>query len=160
MQECPGTAILVESKTRKYHGRVGSGRMATWRSGVGKTGYEQNCPPRGQASLVLSKASKTRRLNDSPPVESKTRTYPGRVGTGRPTARRRGRAGTGSTGRRRRDCSPRGKQTLLSPRQWKNVLGVPQEERTKENILCKPAFDPRLITVLYAGREALFVPGC
>ena len=59
------------------------------------------------------------------PVESKTRTYPGRVGTGRRTAGRRGRAGTGSTGRRRRDCSPRRQQTLLLPRRWKNdLLGV------------------------------------
>ena len=50
------------------------------------------------------------------PVESKTRTYPRRVGTGRRTAGRRGRAGPGSTGCRRLDCSPRKKQVLLPPR--------------------------------------------
>ena len=60
---------LVESKTRTYHGRVGSGRTAGRRgggAGSGRTGRRQNISPRRQASLVPSKASKTRRLNVSP----------------------------------------------------------------------------------------------
>ena len=78
------------------------------------------------------------------PVVSKTRTYPGRVATGRRTAGRRGRAGTGSTGCRRRDCSPRRKETFLSPRRWKNdLLGVPLEARTRE-VLSKPMAEQNL----------------
>ena len=56
----------VESKTRTYHGRVGSRRTAGWRARLGRTGCQQNCSPRRLASLVSSKASKTRRLNISP----------------------------------------------------------------------------------------------
>ena len=52
----------AESKTRTYHGRVGSRRTAGWR----RTGRRQNGSPRRQPSLVPSKASKTRVLNVSP----------------------------------------------------------------------------------------------
>ena len=54
-------SLIVESKTRTYHGRVGSGRGAERRGGVG-----QNSSPRKQASLLPPKASMTRRLNVSP----------------------------------------------------------------------------------------------
>ena len=51
----------VDSKTRKCNGRVGSGRTAGRRGGVG-----QNSSSRRQATLVPFKVSKTRRLNVSP----------------------------------------------------------------------------------------------
>ena len=55
----------VEPKTWTYHERVRSGRTAR-RRGSGRTACQQNCSPRRQASFAPSKASKTRRLHDSP----------------------------------------------------------------------------------------------
>ena len=50
---------LVESKTRTYHERVGSGRTRGVGAGPGRTGRRQTSAPRGQASLVPPEASKT-----------------------------------------------------------------------------------------------------
>ena len=71
------------------------------------------------------------------PVESKTRTYHGRVGTGRRTAGRRGGAGPGRTGRRQIG-SPRIQPSPL-PSKASNtpVLNVSSGSRTSE-MLCKP----------------------
>ena len=44
--------LLVESKTRTYHGRFESGRPADGGAGSGRTGCQQNCSPRGQGSPV------------------------------------------------------------------------------------------------------------
>ena len=62
-----------------------------------RIGSKQSCSPRGQSFLLFSKASKTRSLSVSPearstailckPVQSKTRTYHGRVGSERPAER-------------------------------------------------------------------------
>ena len=70
-------------------------------------------------------------------VEYKTRTYHGRVGSGRRTAGRRGGAGSGRTGRRRIG-SPR-RQPSLAPSKasYRPVLNNSSEARTSE-ILCKP----------------------
>ena len=64
------------SSPKPGHTTGGSGRGA-WRSGgagSGRTGCQQNCPPRRQASPVPPKASKTRRLNISP--ETRTSEIP------------------------------------------------------------------------------------
>ena len=141
---------LVESKTRTYHGLVGTGRTARRWDGVG-----QDWTPTEQFAQETSdprtfKASSKYCMNVSPEartsemliVESKTRTYYGRVDTGRRTAGRRGRAETGSTGRRR-DGSPRRKPYLLPPRRWKNdLLGVSLEARRKRT-LWKPLGEQR-----------------
>ena len=68
------------------------------------------------------------------PVESKTRTYHGRVGAGRRTAGRRRGAGPGRTGRRRIG-SPR-RQPSLVPSRASNtpVLNVSSEARTSETL--------------------------
>ena len=69
-------------------------------------------------------------------VESKTRTYHGRLAAGRQTAGRPGRAGPGRTGRRRVG-SPRRQPTLLSSRASKTiVLNDSSEARTTE-FICK-----------------------
>ena len=65
---------LAESKTRTYHGRFGSGLPADGGAGSGRTGCQQNCSPRGQGSLIPSRASKTRRLNVPP--EARTSEIP------------------------------------------------------------------------------------
>ena len=70
-------------------------------------------------------------------VESKTRPYHGRVGTGRRTAGRHWWGGDGQdgtpTGR-----SPRRQTSLFPSRQWRTtLLGVSLEARTSE-IVCKP----------------------
>ena len=90
----------VESKTRTYHERVASGRTARQRGETGQTERRQNSSPRGQASLVPAKAPKPSFLNIFPeartseivckPVDSKTRTYHERVGSGRTAGRRGG----------------------------------------------------------------------
>ena len=56
------------SSPKPGHTTGGSSRGARRGGGAEsvRTGCQQNCSPRRQASLVLSKASKTRRLNDSP----------------------------------------------------------------------------------------------
>ena len=61
-----------ESKTRTYHGRVGSGRpMAGQRGGAepGRTRRRRNGSPRRQLSLVPSKSSSTPVLNVSSEAE-------------------------------------------------------------------------------------------
>ena len=91
------------------------------------------------------------------PVESETRTYQGRVGSGR-TAGRRGGAGQDAD----RTVRPGDKRPAYPPRHRKtNVLNVSPEARTSE-ILCKPMeeHNDRLTSGLSAGREALFIPGC
>ena len=62
----PVESTPVEPKTRTYYGRFGSGRPADGRAGSGRIGCQQNWSPRRQASLVPSRASKTRRLNVFP----------------------------------------------------------------------------------------------
>ena len=97
----------------------------------------------------------------SRPVESKTRTHHGRIGSGRRTAGRWSGAGPGRTGRRRIG-SPRKQPTLVLPKASKiPVINVSLEALTKE-IPCKPMEKqkPRLTGGLLAGRDALFVPGC
>ena len=65
-------------------------------------------------------------------VESKTRTYHGRVGSGRRTAGRRGGAGSCRTGRRR-IVSPRRRPSLAPPKASNGpVLNDSSEERTSE----------------------------
>ena len=56
------------SSPKPGHTTGGSGRGARRGGGAGsgRTGCQQNCSPRRQASLAPSKASKTRRLNVSP----------------------------------------------------------------------------------------------
>ena len=61
---------LSISKPGHTTGRSGRGARRGARAGSGSIGCQQNCLPRKQESLVLSKASKTRRLNVSP--ESRT----------------------------------------------------------------------------------------
>ena len=56
----------VESKTRTYHGQPGRGARRNGGAGSGRTGCQQNCSPRGHASLAPSKESKTSRLNVFP----------------------------------------------------------------------------------------------
>ena len=68
-------------------------------------------------------------------VNSKTRTYHGRVGAGRPTAGRQGGAGSGST-RRQWVGSPRIQPTFSGPLRT-TLLGLSLTARTKE-FLCKP----------------------
>ena len=99
------------------------------------------------------------------PVESKTRTYHGRVGAARRTARRRGGAGTGRTGRRRFG-SPKMDPSLVFSRQWgETLLGVSLEARTDE-FLHKPVAEQneRLtsgLSAFFSARpRALFIPGC
>ena len=97
-------------------------------------------------SRGFSKAKKTGRL----PVEPKTRTYLGRVGTGN----HGGMEGPGGDGQHK---TPTGrfaqeKQPLLPSRRWKNdLLGVSLEAPTKET-LCKPMEEqnPRLTRGLSA----------
>ena len=87
----------------------------------------------------------TNASNGLTPAESKTRTYHGRVGAGRRTARRRGQAVPGWRGRRRFG-SPRRHLSLVPTRVAKTtVQNVSSEARTKE-FLCKPAEEqnPRL----------------
>ena len=85
----------VESKTRTHHGRVGSGRRTAGRrggAGPGRTGSRQIGPSGRQQALAPPTASYAAVLNDpSEPVESKTRTHNGRVGS----ARRRADGGAG-----------------------------------------------------------------
>ena len=95
------------SSQKPGHTTDGPGRGARRGGGAGssKTERRQNISPRRHASLVLPNTSKTRLLNISskartskiPLVESKTRTYHGRVGTGRRT----GTAGPGLDGQHR-----------------------------------------------------------
>ena len=67
------------------------------------------------------------------PVESKTRTYHGRVGAAQRTAGRRGGAGQSRTGRRRVG-SPRRQPSLLPSRQSKtNVLNDSSGSTNKRN---------------------------
>ena len=56
----------VESKTRTYLGRVGSGRTAGRRGGVGQDWMPTEISPRRQGSVLPAKASTTSRLNVSP----------------------------------------------------------------------------------------------
>ena len=62
------TKHLNLSNPKPGHTTGGSGRGARWGGGAGsgRIGCQQNCLSMRQASLVLSKASKTRRLNVSP----------------------------------------------------------------------------------------------
>ena len=53
-------------------------------AGSGRTGCQQNCSPRRQGTLVLSMASKTRRLNDSP--EARTSEIPCKPNAGTKSA--------------------------------------------------------------------------
>ena len=81
-------------------------------------------------------------------------------GSGR-SARRSGWAGSGKIGCQQ-NGSPRKQKSTVPSKAWKKRrFNVPPEARTSE-ILCKPTGEqnPRLITGLSAGREALFVPGC
>ena len=89
-------------------------------------------------------------------VESKTRVYRGRVGTGRRTAGRWIGAGQGGAGRRR-DGSPRKQPSFLPPTRSKKIIqGVFLEARTKET-LRKPRGEqnPRLtvgVSMVYPWR--------
>ena len=99
---------LVGSKTRTYHGRVGTGRHTA--AGRGRTGRPRAGSPRRQTSFLpfilehlkhrthLSWTT-IRKHEQTKPDDSKTRTYHGRVGTGRSTAGRRTTAGRGRAGR-------------------------------------------------------------
>ena len=71
----------VESKTRTYHGRVGSGRTAGRTAGPGRTERRQNSSPRKQASLVPPKASRTRPLNVFPEARTSKILYKPNAGT-------------------------------------------------------------------------------
>ena len=80
------------------------------------------------------------------PVESKTQTHHGRIGSGRWKAELRGVAGPGRT-ERRRVGSPRTQPSLLPPNASKAiVLNVSSEARPKE-VPCKPMEEqsPRFI---------------
>ena len=107
---------FVESQTRISHGRGGAERRTVGQGGEagrGRAGWGRGGAAPGHQVLApdpqktVSSCRKTPRKHGrrksyvNRHVESKTRTQPGRVGTGRRTAGRRGRAGTGSTGRRR-----------------------------------------------------------
>ena len=96
-----GHALHNLSNPKPGHTTGGSGRGAR-RGGRARSiriGCQQNCSPRKQRFLVPPKASKKRRLKVSPEartseilckfklVESKTRTYHGRVGSERPAER-------------------------------------------------------------------------
>ena len=94
-------------------------------------------------------------------VESKTRTYRRRVGSGRRTAGQRGGAELGKAGRRR--IGPPRRQLSFAPARasCKPVLNDFLEARTS-GIIRKPMEEqnPRLTSAPWAGREALLVPGC
>ena len=98
---------LSSIKLEHTSGRSGRGTRLGGGAGSSRTGCQQNCSLMRQGSVLFSKASTKRRLNVFPEartseilcksnavtkfVESKTRTYHGRVGTER-TAERRGEA--------------------------------------------------------------------
>ena len=128
--------LFAEPKSRIYHGRFWAerGRAEQGADGTGRPGH--NCP----SALLVFRASKTTVLNDSPEarkyeiitcrIQNLDISQAGRYGAARGGTA--DEAKTGSKGRRR-DCSPRRKQPLLSPRRWKNeLLGVSLEARTKE----------------------------
>ena len=75
---CPGfgTVRFYLPNPKPGHTTGGSGRGARRGGGAGsgRTGCQQKCSPRGRASPVPLKASKTRRLNDPP--EARTREIP------------------------------------------------------------------------------------
>ena len=139
-----------DSKTQPKHGRVGAGRRTAERRGRGGArqfgapmsrfarettvplalqSIEENCSERFSGST--GKGIK--------PVESKTLTYHGPVGSG-------GARWGGLAGRARQVCSRRTQTSLVPSRASKtNVLNVSPEARTKE-FLCKPMGEqsPRL----------------
>ena len=179
----PGSAVCRSALTRPWYVRVwdstilprfylsspkpglttgGSGRRARWGSGAesGRTGCQQNCSPRRQASLVPSKASQTRRLNDSTEVRTSETLC-------KPMEKQNPRLTRGPS-----PVYPRfinGTKSALSP--WLLTSG-PTPFCLCKPFLCKacpgiqcdggtkPAVDPRSIAGLSAGRRPLFVPGC
>ena len=106
------------------------------------------------------------------PIESKTRTHHGPVGSGRRTARRRGGAGLSRTGRRWVDPA-RGQPSLLPSSESRTLSWTSLRKHEQSNSYLKPTEgqNPRLTSgwpAVYlrfirgwsAGRKALFVPGC
>ena len=68
---------LVESKTRTYHGRVGSGRTAGWRGGVGQDwvptelfAQETSLPRTHQSNEDKSPERLSRSTNKRNPIET------------------------------------------------------------------------------------------
>ena len=102
----------VESKTRTYHGRVGSARPSERRGGSAKIGCQQNCSPRKRRFTVPSKASKKRRFNVSA-------------------------------------------EARIS-----EILCQPTEEQNQRLTRGRQPVPPRFIRGLATGQEAFFVPGC
>ena len=62
--------VPVESKTRTYHGRVGSECSAKRPGGSSRTGCQQNYSLRKKKATLLPKASRKRRFNVSPEVRA------------------------------------------------------------------------------------------
>ena len=116
-------------------GQSGVGRGEAGPGGAGRVTTPAGCSPRKQTILLPSRECKTTvqveasktRSNEIPCkpleelVESKTRTYHGRVETGRRTAGRRGGAELGSTGRRQVG-PPRKQPPLLAQTIEDNLL--------------------------------------
>ena len=130
--------------------RGGRGEAVRGEAGRGRGGAirpEQNLTvpiPRGRKTAVLDyPAGEQSHTTLCKPVESKTRTYNGRVESGR-TAGRRGGVGQNS--------SPRRQAALVPSKATKTRrLNVPPEARTSE-IVCKPMGEqsPRLTRGLSA----------
>ena len=109
--------IIIESKTRTYHGQVETECTVGRRGGVGQnwTPTEQAAQETGVARTLQGiEGTSPERLPRSTPVEPKTRTHYRPVGSGRRTAERRVGAGLGRTGRRRVDPARRQPSLLLS----------------------------------------------
>ena len=143
-----------------------------WGEGAPPHASKDNIHPRGVRELIWIVGKKKcscinvrefqqilRCICSIQPVESKTRTYHGRVG-----AAHGGAAGPGRAGQ---DGTPTDwfAQVTTDPRSpqasWTTVLNDSSEARTTE-FLCKPMEErqPRSTSGLSAGPRALFVPGC
>ena len=119
---------LSNPKPGHTSGWSGRGARRGGGAGSGRTGCQQNCSPRGQASLAPPKATKTRRLKDTPeartseilckPMEEQNlpSPKPGHTTSGSG----RGGAWPGRKGRRR-SGSPR-RHLTLAPTRYRRQL--------------------------------------
>ena len=135
-------SLTVESKTRTYHGRVGSG--GAQRGGRAQQA-QQDGTPIGFSAQDTTVHRVLHGIIDNCP-EHLSSPKPGHTtgGSGR-GARRGGGAGSGRTGCQQ-NCSPRRQASLVPPKASKTRrLNVSPEARTSE-ILCKPVEEqnPRL----------------
>ena len=158
-----GNLQLVESQTRTYRSRTMRGEWTRGMTSRSVTGgalrHGEDLPARpperhlgrlGEGPAVINKFC----ANQS--VESKTRTYHGRVGVAQGRA-----AGPGRTGSRRIGSLRRQPSLVPSKASYRPVLNDSSEARTNE-ITFKPMGEqkPKLPSGLPAARNPLFVTGC